>query len=117
MTRAQAEGAAHWLMSLYTADEREADAEISLSWLLWGLLQRSHLISEVQGVRKAWLSCQGSAAVFQCPLEAALLQLARGSLREDESLQPAAAAAPDALQRPAAPLSTCLEISCTSSCR
>lgn len=115
--RAQAEGAARWLKSLYTEHKREADAEIRPSWLMRGPVQRSHLIFQVQGVWRAWLSCQGSTAVFQCLLEAALLQLARGSLCEDESSQPAAAAAPDALQRPAAPLFTCLEISCTSSCR
>ena len=86
--------------------------EIRPSWLIWGPLQKSYLVFQVQGVRRARLSCQGSTAVFQCPLKAALLQLARGALREDESSQPAAAAAPDALQHLAAPLFTCLEISC-----
>ena len=72
------------------------------------------LVFQMQGVRGAWLCCQGSAAVVQSPLKITPQQPAGGPLRVDERLQPAAAAVLQLLKHSAAPLLTALHVACAA---
>ena len=83
--KADAAGVAAWI-----------EKEPQEAWEGWPCL-----VFQMQGVRGAWLCCQGSAAVVQSPLKITPQQPAGGPLRVDERLQPAAAAVlqlPEALR-------------------